>query len=113
MKLSELKAHLLEVCPRVAYRAFATKTATPFICFLFSNDDDVYADDANFTAIADIDIELYTDDKDPYLEKSLEDKLAELGLTWAKAETWIEAERFIQVVYSVQILIEPEDEPEG
>lgn len=113
MKLSVLKSALEAVCPRVAYRAFKTDTPTPFICYLFTNDDDVFADDANYAQIAEIDIELYSDDKNPRLERQLQEKLAQLELSWAKAETWIDSEKFLQVVYTVQILIEPEDETEG
>jgi hypothetical protein len=49
-----------------------------------------------------IDIELYTDQKDPKIEKKLEDLLVDSGIFFDKTETWIDSEKLYEVLYSFE-----------
>jgi hypothetical protein len=52
--------------------------------------------------IMEIDIELYTDQKDPKIEKKLEDLLVDSGIFFDKTETWIDSEKLYEVLYSFE-----------
>jgi hypothetical protein len=74
----------------------------PFICYRCPNSDNFAADGSVYFPIAEIDIELYTDQKDPRIEKKLEDLLTENGIFFDKTETWIESEKLYEVLYSFE-----------
>ena len=111
MRQAELREALTAVCENVAYRAFKNKVEPPFICYLFTNDADVIADDENYVPISDFDVELYTDEKDPALESELEAVLKGHELVWSKNETY--SEKLFEVVYSVQLIHSPGDDSSG
>ena len=74
----------------------------PFICYRCPNSDNFAADGTVYFPITEIDIELYTDTKDPETEKKLEDLLIESGIFFEKTETWIESEKLYEVLYSFE-----------
>lgn len=74
----------------------------PFICYRCPNSDNFAADGTVYFPITEIDIELYTDTKDPETEKKLEDLLTESGIFFEKTETWIDSEKLYEVLYSFE-----------
>ena len=74
----------------------------PFICYRCPNSDNFAADGTVYFPIAAIDIELYTDKKDPETEKKLEGLLVKGGIFFDKTETWIESEKLYEVLYSFE-----------
>ncbi|MCH4013808.1 MAG: hypothetical protein LKE64_05720 [Solobacterium sp.] len=74
----------------------------PFICYRCPNSDNFAADGTMYFPITEIDIELYTDQKDPETEKKLEDLLVKGGIFFDKTETWIESEKLYEVLYSFE-----------
>ena len=48
-------------------------------------------------------IELYTDEKDPAVEASVEAVLDSHGIFYDKTEVWIETEKLYEVLYSFQM----------
>ena len=90
-----------------AYYQFPEDTpqVPPFICFFFSNTDDVFADDSNYQRIAQLNIELYTNVKDFELEASLEEILANNNLTYYKEENYIDSEKLYQIAYEMEVMI--------
>lgn len=90
-----------------AYYQFPDDTpqAPPFICFFFSLSDDVYADDENYQGIEQLNIELYTNEKDFELEKSVEDTLKANNLTYYKEENWLDSEKMFQIAYEMEVMI--------
>ena len=50
-----------------------------------------------------VNIELYTDKKDPELEKKLQGLLTESGFVYEKNEAWIESEKLYEVVYEFEM----------
>lgn len=74
----------------------------PFLCFRCPNSDNFAADGTVYFPITEIDIELYTDQKDPETEKKLEDLLGKGGIFFDKTEIWIESEKLYEVLYSFE-----------
>ena len=90
-----------------AYYQFPDDTpqAPPFICFFYSNSDDVFADDINYQGIAQLNIELYTSVKDFETEAALEEILKNHELTYYKEESHIDSEKLYQIAYEMEVLI--------
>ncbi len=104
MNLQELSDHLDFLGLPLAYHHFDNPPPLPYIVYLFTDADDLKADNVNYVEISNIDIELYTDFKDLESEKLLEDKLKELELPYRKHEAYINAEKMYQVSYEIQII---------
>ena len=71
----------------------------PFICYRCPNSDNFAADGVVYFPITEIDIEIYTDKKDPETEKKLEDLLTGSGIFFEKTETFIDSEKLYEVLY--------------
>lgn len=110
MTLAELKTALESVndnafSGKVAYRAFPVGAAPslPFICFLEVESNNFVADSRVYHKITAVDIELYTDQKDPVTEDAIEKMLDDNQLVWEKSEVYINSEDMLQVVYGIEI----------
>ena len=57
-----------------------------------------------------LDIELYTDAKDPVLEQRVERLLTEHEMFFHKSEVWIEEEKMYEVLYEVVLDLQYEEE---
>lgn len=71
----------------------------PFICFLMPASDNFSADGKVYFKAEEVHIELYTDKKDPSLEKNLEDVFSRHGFFYDRTEIWIESEQLYEVLY--------------
>lgn len=93
--MERLVAIMEEIGLPFAYHHFAEGESPdpPFICFLTSGSDNFAADGRDYFKIDQINIELYTDRKDPDLESSVETVLDGHGVFYQKSEVWIESER--------------------
>jgi len=91
-----------------AYHQFADDTGQqpPFICFFYGNSDDLAADDTNYTRFERLYIELYTDEKDFALEKTIETLLNANDLVFAKEQTYIDSERMHETIYTTEVILE-------
>lgn len=91
-----------------AYHQFADDTGQqpPFICFFYGTSDDLAADDTNYTRIERLYIELYTDEKDFALEKTIETLLNANNLVFAKEQTYIDTERMHETIYTTEVILE-------
>ena len=108
MTTQEVAAMVAEIGVPTAYYQFpeGTGQATPFVCFFYSGDNDMLADDSNYQKIEHLIIELYTDNKDFELEQTVESVLASRGMVWTRAEEWIDTERMLEVVYEMDVILE-------
>jgi len=107
--LQELYTALKAIGYPVAYSHFvdtpqSPAPAPPFITYREAYSSDVMADNINYVGVSNIQIELYTDRKDPVAEAAGQSKLKELGLPYSKIETYIEDERLFQVIYEAQLI---------
>jgi len=90
----------------LAYDHFAEGESPepPFLIFLFPGTDNVFADDMVYQKIDELNIELYTDKKDPETENLIEDILIAHELPYEKSEVWIESEKMYEVLYQTQMI---------
>ena len=88
-----------------AYDHFAEgeSPSPPFLCFLCPNSNNFGADGGVYFKADEINIELYTDRKDPELEQNIEAVLDAHGIFYDKTEVWIESERLYEVLYSFEL----------
>ena len=91
--------------PFAYYEFPETQEAPPFICFLFTDSDDLLADNTNYAKIRPLSIELYTDNKDFALEQRIETALNDAGLVFTRTEIYIDSERMFQVTYNTSVTI--------
>jgi hypothetical protein len=75
----------------------------PFLIFLFPGSDNMFADNGVYFKISQLNMELYTDKKDPELEEKLEDILTAHEIPWEKSEVWIDSEKMYEVLYQTEI----------
>lgn len=108
MTFEETMAMLQEADLPLAYDHFAEGESPdpPFLVFLFPESENVFADDTVYQKVEDLNVELYTDRKDPRLEKKLETILMERQCPYVKTEVWISDERMYEVLYQTQIIKE-------
>lgn len=94
-----------------AYYQFTKQTAQPppFICFYFSDDADLVADDTNYQKIANLTIELYTETKDFETEGQIESALNEAGFVYRRDETAIDSEQMYMVAFYTSVVITEDD----
>ena len=94
-----------------AYYQFpdGTGQACPFICFFFSDSNDLAAENTNYQKIRTLNIELYTDNKDFALEETVETVLNSNGLVYDRSESYLDSERMFMVVYTTDILVTEEN----
>lgn len=90
-----------------AYYEFPDDTAQepPFVCFLLPESDDVYADNENYADKRVLQIELYTDEKDYSLEKTVENVLRANELSYRRSEEYIRSEKMWQVTYETEVFV--------
>ena len=107
MEYDDIVSMLEEACLPLAYDHFAEGESPdpPFIVFLFPASDNFKADGRVYAKIQELNIELYTDKKDPPLEKRIEDILDAHEVAYEKSETWIESEKMYEVLYRAELLI--------
>lgn len=93
-----------------AYYQFpeGTAEAPPFICFFWSDDNDLKADNINYQKIERLNIELYTDNKDYENEANIETVLTNNSVVWSKSETYIDSERLYMVLYEADVIVTQE-----
>ena len=80
----------------------------PFICFTYPESDNFFADGGTYQKIKRLNIELYTDEKDPELEEAVEDALDARELTYNSSESYIDSEKMYMVLWETDILITKE-----
>ncbi|MBQ9611943.1 MAG: hypothetical protein IJV14_05070 [Lachnospiraceae bacterium] len=78
----------------------------PFLLFLLPGDDNFSADGSPYLKVTVVHFELYTDYKDPELEKRIEAVLEGHGLFYDKSEVWIESEKLYEVLYEMEVAYE-------
>lgn len=89
-----------------AYHHFAEGESPdpPFLVFLFPESDNFGADNRVYQKADVLNIELYTDRKDPGIEADVEAVLSNNDLFYNKSEVWIESEKMYEVLYQVRII---------
>ena len=105
MTYDDITNMLKEAGLPLAYDHFAEGESPepPFLIFLFPGRDNMFADNGVYFKISQLNMELYTDKKDPELEEKLEDILTAHEIPWEKSEVWIDSEKMYEVLYQTEI----------
>ena len=103
MTLEALAALLETTGLPVAYRAFPAGQAPqlPFLCYLCDGSNNFDADDRVYHAVTRVSVELYTAQKRPELEQTVETALS--GLCWEKTEEYLDDERCYEIIYEIEV----------
>ena len=89
-----------------AYDHFAEGEAPepPYLIFRLSGSHNFFADARVYRKILRLNLELYTDRKDPEAETKVEDVLDAHGIIYDKHEIWIGPERLYEVLYEMEVI---------
>ena len=89
----------------LAYDHFAEGESPdpPFLVFLSPTSDNFSADNVVYASFPEVNVELYTNKKNPKLEKKLEKIFTSHDIYWEKSETWIDSERMYEVLYELTL----------
>ena len=87
----------------VAYLSWPKNAAPPmpYICYYTNGSDNFAADGTVYYPVAQVQVELYTEIKDPEAEAALEKALA--SFYWNKTETYINEEKCFQISYEIEV----------
>ena len=88
-----------------AYHHFAEGESPnpPFLIFLSPGENTFSADNYMYFSFKQLDIELYTDIKNPELESHIEQVLKRHKIYYTKTETWIPSEKMYEVLYEMEV----------
>lgn len=105
MTLEDVKTLLESTGLPVAYRAFpeGDAPALPFVCYHSPYTNNFTADGVTYAIINHINVELYTQVKDPGTEGKVEAALTGAGIYWEKSETYLEDEKCFQILYEIEV----------
>lgn len=82
-----------------------TAVAPPFICYFYTGDNDLLADNTNYQKIENLVVELYTDEKDFANEALVETALSDAGLVYNREESYLDSEKLYMVIYTCGVVI--------
>ena len=105
MTYEEINEMMQEIGLPFAYHHFAEGESPdpPFTLFLSPGENTFGADNLMYVSFKRLHIELYTDAKDPEVERTVEAVLDEHGIFYDKTEVWIDTEKLYEVLYSFQM----------
>ena len=87
-----------------AYYVFKTPQEPPYLVYMIERND-FYADDSNYQKIARVIIELYTDNKEPGMEATIESMLP---FPYIYDSAYIESEKMYQTTYECEVTLNAE-----
>ena len=105
MTYEEIAEMLEEMGLPFAYHHFAEgeSPAPPFLLFLSPRENTFSADNLAYFSCKQLDIELYTDKKQPELEEQVESVLSQHEIYYIKTETFIDSEELYEVLYETGV----------
>lgn len=105
MTFEQIKEMMEETELPFAYHHFAEgeSPVPPFLIFLSPSENTFSADNNMYFSFKQLDIELYTDRKNPELEENLERILHRHNIFYNKTESWIATEKMYEVLYEMEV----------
>ena len=96
---------LAEIGLPFAYSHFAEGESPdpPFVVYLLPGSDNFSADGRVYYKATEVQIELYTDEKDPQMETLVEEVLDDREIFYNKSEVYIDSEKLYEVMYSFEM----------
>ena len=78
----------------------------PYLVFRFPSEENFPADDCAWVMVADLDIELYCDNKNFETEAAVEAVFKSHGMIYDKSERYISSERLYETLYEMEVIID-------
>ncbi len=78
----------------------------PYICYYYPAMDPEAADNVTFASQYQLNVELYTKNKDFETEALVDEALTAAGMVYTKAESYLNDERMYEVLYIMEVLID-------
>lgn len=78
----------------------------PYICYYYPSMEPEAADNSNHAAVYQLNVELYTKNKDFETEALVETALSDPGMVFSKDESYINDERMYETLYIMEVLID-------
>lgn len=91
----------------ITYYSYPEKHAPdlPYAVYYFPGERPDPADDKQWTGIRELNIELYSREKDFMLEYKVDEILRSYGLIYTKTETYLNTENMFQILYQTEVTI--------
>lgn len=83
--------------------------ALPYLVYYYPSNDDEFADGTNWIDVKQLNVELYTDNKNFELEKKIERIFKDNDLSFMKSESYISDENMYEVLYEMEVIIDGEE----
>ena len=105
MTYEEINDMMAEMGLPYAYHHFAEGESPqpPFLLFLSPGEETFSADNVAYYSFKQLDIELYTNKKNPAMEEEIESVLTQHEIYFTKSEAWIESEKLYEVLYEMEV----------
>ena len=106
MNYSEIFSILSETGLPVTYDHWEESDVPPlpYLVFRFPDEESIPADDCIWVMVADLDIELYCDNKSFETEETVETVLKNAGFIYEKSERYIASERLYETLYEMEVI---------
>lgn len=91
---------------KVAYRMFpvGAAPALPFIVYYSQGTDNAFGDNQTYHVVEDINICLYSANKDTTSESLIETALNNANIPWNKSEVYIDTEECFEITYAITLI---------
>ena len=108
MTWEQIEKMLEEMGIPFKYHHFTQKemedVSLPILVWIVPGTDNFFADGQTYHKIKELDIELYTDEKNWALEEKLEGILDKYGIPWQQtASEWLETEKMWESLYEMEV----------
>jgi hypothetical protein len=77
----------------------------PYILFYYPRRNDFLADDVSYQVITQLNIELYTSEKDFDKESAIEAILRDYGIIFSKDEAYQNDEKLFEILYTMEVCL--------
>lgn len=107
MTLEEIKTMVKSTGFPNAYYSWPEKEVPvlPYILFYLTDSQNFSADNHVYTKVSTLNIELFTTQKDPAAEATVEAVLDSAGIFWNKDENYLNSEKMYGILYDMEVLI--------
>ncbi len=91
---------------KVAYRMFpaGAAPALPFIVYYSQGTNNAFGDNQTYHVVEDINICLYSTNKDTTPESAIESALNTAQIPWNKSEAYIDSEECYEITYEITLI---------
>jgi hypothetical protein len=105
MTLKEIAQMVSSVGYPCVYSHFSKTPEPPYLVYYYPSENDVMADNSNYTNRRQLFVELFTRSKDFAAESAVEAVLKANGFTWYKQTDFLNDEKLFQTTFEMEVLI--------